>query len=228
MSIPVSALHVACFTLLIVAQTSVEAGGFKGGNGGHFGGGKHHFGGHNGHHFKQGHHFKHGHGFHKGHSFHKGHNFHHGHGHHGFHHGPFFTPPIVSPPVVQPIVVAPPQPTVINQPIIQNPPAPPQVKVVLPSPDAPQHVGNFEGQMDGGVTVQLALLSDNTFQWIATDPSGISQQFTGTYSYERAKLKLRSRETKKTFAGEVVNLTENGFQFEPYKRGSSAISFVRV
>lgn len=222
MSYQTTSTRALCLALmLITGKTALFAGGVTGHQGGH------HAGHHGGHH-NAGQHFNHHGGYHHGgnhHFRHHGHHFGHHRGHHGFGHHVPFTAPIVQP-VVQPIVLTPPaQPNITQQVNVTSPPPTPQV--VVPEPGAPLHVGNFQGEMGNGVVVQLALGNGNSFQWIATDRTGVTKEFTGYYSMSRDKLILKRADNGEKFAGEVIALTETGFRFEPFKRGQSVIEFAR-
>ena len=81
--------------------------------------------------------------------------------------------------------------------------------------------------MAGGFTVQLALGNQNKFQWIATNQAGVSMEFTGGYSMKRGTLKLVRRDNREKLAGEVSEMTDEGFRFRPFAKDKSEIVFSR-
>jgi len=96
------------------------------------------------------------------------------------------------------------------------------------SPQQAAHVGTWTGSLENGARVQLDLQADGSFRWAATNKSGSTSSFDGTYTVGGGSLTLiRARDNQK-LAGNMDQSGQNGFQFKVSgTSNAAAIDFKR-
>ncbi|MGB4707343.1 MAG: hypothetical protein WBH50_13450 [Fuerstiella sp.] len=110
---------------------------------------------------------------------------------------------------------------------IQQQPIAPQTAAQPIQHQAPVHVGNWTAKLDNGAQIQLALQTDGTFSWTATNPNGNSSSFSGNYSVDNGQLKLNRSNDDQQLGGTLKIAGTNAFSFQVAGNNAPAISFSR-
>jgi hypothetical protein len=101
-----------------------------------------------------------------------------------------------------------------------------------PAPDAQataqanlMPTGNFVATLPTGATVQLRLMEDSSFSWIATN-KGKSSSFQGSFTIEGGSLKLLRSNDNQKLEG-AFGQTQTGFTFKLSGQGDNSLNFIR-
>ena len=91
----------------------------------------------------------------------------------------------------------------------------------------PAHVGIWRATIGNGSTVQLNLQADGRFSWEATNKSGDSSTFRGSYSVDSGSLTLKRSLDNQALAGSMTQKDSNSFTFQLSSSNAGALNFVR-
>lgn len=107
--------------------------------------------------------------------------------------------------------------------------APPTSTPVAPAvqPAALPHVGSWTATLGNGSTVSLTLEEDGHFRWVATNGSGQSSSFEGTYSIANGSLSLLRANDNQELAGNMTTTGSDGFSFQVGGSNAAALNFQR-
>lgn len=94
-------------------------------------------------------------------------------------------------------------------------------------PQAPVHVGNWTAKLGNGATVQLSLEADGRFSWVATNASGSSSSFSGSYTVNNGSLNLNRSNDGQQLSGDMTVDGNDAFRFQVAGNNAAAISFAR-
>lgn len=109
--------------------------------------------------------------------------------------------------------------------------APPQASGLQPQQQqqiqTPSHVGNWTASVGNGSKVQLSLLADGSFSWVATSQSGGTSSFSGSYTVGSGSLTLNRSNDNQQLGGTMTISGNNSFSFKVAGNNAASINFNR-
>lgn len=108
--------------------------------------------------------------------------------------------------------------------------APPQASGPQPQQQqiqTPSHVGNWTASVGNGSKVQLSLLADGSFNWVATSQSGGTSSFSGSYTVGNGSLTLNRSNDNQQLGGNMTISGNNSFSFKVAGNNAASINFNR-
>lgn len=91
----------------------------------------------------------------------------------------------------------------------------------------PVHVGDWTATLGNGSTVKLSLQADGTFNWIATNKTGGTSSFSGSYTAGNGSLNLNRSNDNQQLGGSMTNNGNNAFSFKVAGNNAASINFNR-
>ncbi len=109
-------------------------------------------------------------------------------------------------------------------------PAPTRVQTSAQAPaqnqaQTPDHVGSWTANLANGARVQLQLQADGAFSWSATNRSGTTSTFQGTYAAGNGSLTLIRSSDNQKLAGAMTSTGPNSFNFKLSGTKDSGLNF---
>jgi len=89
------------------------------------------------------------------------------------------------------------------------------------------HVGNWTANLTNGAQVQLQLQANGTFNWLATNKSGKTSKFQGSYTVGNGSLTLVRSNDNIKLSGSMTKSSNNAFNFRLAGAKDSGLSFSR-
>lgn len=105
--------------------------------------------------------------------------------------------------------------------------APPAAAPETPAAQTPVYVGTWTASLGNGAKVTLTLNADQTFNWSATNGSGVASTFSGSYSVANGSLTLNRSNDNQSLAGQMTQSQSNAFSFKVAGNNAAAINFAR-
>ena len=108
--------------------------------------------------------------------------------------------------------------------------APPQTGPTETAPvqeQTPGYIGNWTAILGNGANVQLALQSDGSFRWSATNKTGTASSFSGEFMVGNGSLALIRGNDNQRLEGNMTISGQNSFSFKVAGNNAAAISFSR-
>ncbi len=102
-----------------------------------------------------------------------------------------------------------------------------QTAPVQETTQQPAFVGNWTARLSNGATVQLLMQADGTFRWTATNKSGSTSEFQGSYTLEGGQLTLIRSSDSQKLSGSMTTNGSNAFSFQLADSKAPGLDFNR-